>query len=157
MKRRLKAGSRKIKNQVVSIDFAKYFISGVIAFVVDSIVLNIVKFGLFENEGGQIFEIISVAKLISGTFGIAVSFYLNRRWSFRATSGRKRDQGTKMALSFLFSILIGSILLTGYEAILDYQSLIELGRLTPTIANGLTTGTLMLLNFFIYKFIVFKI
>lgn len=145
-----------VKQELLSDKFVKYFIAGLIAFAVDTIVLYILKEGVFHGDGQKIFDIIYTSKLISATFGIIVSFYLNRRWAFDARSGSVRKQGYKMAIVFAVNILLASIIFTIYFDLLDLQNIINFGDTQITIANAATTGTQMFINFFLYKFIVFK-
>lgn len=157
MKDKLFKHSVRIKNKINSVDVLKYVIAGFTAFIVDSIILNLLSLFVFDDGGGEIFGIISVAKFISGCFGISVSFYLNRTWSFKATDGELKNQMGRMALSFLFTILSGSIVYSLYLDILNTQEIMDFGDFAITLSNALTTGTLMVINFFIYKFIVFKL
>ncbi len=133
----------------------KYFVSGFTAFLVDTLVLNLVIFFVFGEEGTPLFGIITVPKLISGTVGIIVSFNLNRNWTFDAKAKPKFKQGIKMAWSYLLSIILGAILITFYSDLI--QEVLKLNEvLFPTIANVLTTASIMVLNYFIYKNFVFK-
>lgn len=144
---------KKVTKHLFSVSFLKYFISGVGAFAVDNIVLNILK---FSGLSAQLFGFIYIAKIISSSIGATVSFFLNRYWSFKATEVKVKSQAVKMFYIYIFSIILGAILYSVYYEVLIFQNIINFGDFSPTLANVSATGTQMFLNFFIYKFYVFK-
>jgi putative flippase GtrA len=93
---------------------------------------------------------------VSGSLGIIISFILNKYWTFSNQKSKLISQGYKMFISYVFSILLGAVLITLYINILTWQNVIYIGNVIPTMSNFLTVGTIMIMNFFIYKYIVFK-
>lgn len=144
---------KKVTKHIFSVSFLKYFISGVGAFAVDNVILNILK---FSGLSTQLFGFIYVAKIISSSIGATVSFFLNRHWSFKATEVKVKSQAVKMLYTYIFGIILGAILYSFYFEILVWQNIINFGDFSPTLANVTATATQMFLNFFIYKFYVFK-
>lgn len=145
---------RKATKHIFSASFLRYFISGVTAFSVDNIILNLLKFSGFNL---QLFGFIYFAKVISSTVGVIVSFVLNRYWSFKATEVKVKPQAIKMFYTFVFNIFLGALLYSIYFEIIQLQSFFSFGDFAPTLANIVATGTQMFITFFIYKFYVFKV
>jgi putative flippase GtrA len=146
----------KLRLEIFSEKFYRYFFSGVFAFGVDNLVLNILKFYVFEGNGAKILSVIYASKLISSLVGITVSFYLNRRWSFKANEGSMRKQIKRMLFVFIFiNILLAAILYSFIYDFLVWQNVLEFGKLSVTISNAITSGIIMFINFFTYKFVVF--
>lgn len=145
---------RKVTKHIFSVSFLRYFISGITAFSVDNIILNLLKFSGFNL---QLFGFIYFAKVISSTVGVIVSFVLNRHWSFQATEVSVKPQAIKMFCTFVLNIIIGALLYSIYFEIIRLQNIFSFGNFAPTLANIVATGTQMFITFFIYKFYVFKV
>lgn len=142
---------------LMSKTFLKFFVSGFSAFIIDTIILNILIFSLNDGvETAPLFGIVTTEKLVSGSLGIIISFILNKYWTFSNQKSKLISQGYKMFISYVFSILLGAVLITLYINILTWQNVIYIGNVIPTMSNFLTVGTIMIMNFFIYKYIVFK-
>lgn len=117
-----------------------------------------------------------IAKAISGTAAIVNSFYLNRRWVFRAEEG---GRGVRQGLRFIGATVIGVYIIQtsltqlfssswpilgeeSYKAI-DWIGLAGLlpGVLTEafvikTVAFSLATAVSLSWNFLLYKYWVFR-
>lgn len=148
---------RHFLGEIFSITFLKFFISGLTAFIIDTIILNVLIFSFNDGvETTPLLGFITVEKLLSGSVGITISFILNKYWTFSNSQKSLLVQSYKMVLSYLLSIFLGAILITLYINILAWQNIVYIGNAIPTVSNILTVGTIMILNFFIYKYIVFK-
>lgn len=147
---------KNIIKELASEKFAKFFIIGVTAFVIDSFVLYILQKSIFSHEESKLLGLIYTSKLFSSIVGVSVSFTLNRYWSFKATHNRVHGQAFRMAIVFGINIFISAVIYSVYYEILKYQNLIDLGDIAIPFANAATIGTMMISNFFIYKLVVFK-
>lgn len=119
-------------------------------------------------------ESVWVAKVISGTLAIAVSFYLNRTWVFR-TSGAPLVQaarfvtvtvigvyGIQTPLTHLFASVypgLGKTLYGALDAIRVtrvFPSVLTEALVIKTVAFALATSVSMTFNFLLYRFWVFR-
>lgn len=152
----LKENIQRILNELHSEKFMRFFIVGISAYVIDTMVLYLLQKTIFSHDDSQIFGLIYTSKLFSSTIGLSVSFMLNRYWSFKATHKSAYGQAAKMLAVFIMNIFVSAVIYTTYFELLKLQSLAELGDLAIPLANAATTGTMMISNFFIYKLVVFK-
>jgi putative flippase GtrA len=115
-----------------------------------------------------------IAKILSGTVAISISFYLNRRWVFRA-SGASFGQAARFLATAaigiygiqtsltqffassqpelgkeLYRVLQGTHLSTQLPSVLTEALAIK------TVAFALATSVSMTFNFLVYKFWVFR-
>ncbi len=151
MKQKLKKlGSKEIIKQ-----FAKYFVTGIGGFVVDTLVLLFIVQILGLGQGIKIFGLIYSAKIVSGVFGSIFVFFINRQWSFKATEGKMRNQALRMTLVFVMNIFVGAFIYSLYYDLKRILGIDLSEAALSTIANLFTAGTQMLINFFIYKYIVY--
>jgi len=115
-----------------------------------------------------------VAKLLSGTVAISISFYLNRKWVFRATGAAKVQAvrfatttivgvfGIQTALTQSFTTFypgLGRALYvvlkdTGLPA--DFPSVVTEPLAIKTTAFALATAVSMTFNFLLYRHWVFR-
>ena len=139
----------------VPFSFYKFFLTGVLAFIADTIVLNIAIHFLFNGDDKRLFEAVSVAKIFASITGIIVGFIINRNWSFKENKSQNaKKQGAKYSVVFFINLGLASIIFPIY---LDFISQISfLGGLQETVANMFTAGTIMFASYFLYKFFVFK-
>ncbi|MCA9381181.1 GtrA family protein [Candidatus Dojkabacteria bacterium] len=137
----------------------KYLFSGITGFIVDVVVLILVtEFVFHDSQGPKILGLIYTAKIISSVIGQSASFTLNRYWTFQSTGERILRQASKMLLIYLLNILIAALLYTLYFDLLSIVSNTQNDgdELMIFIANFLTSATQMVINFFFYKYFVFK-
>jgi putative flippase GtrA len=115
-----------------------------------------------------------VAKLISGTVAISISFYLNRRWVFRV-GGAPMGQAARFVattvlgvyaiqtpLTQLFSNSYPGLGKALYDVLRDTglagdsSSVFTEALAIKTVAFGLATSLSMTFNFLLYRFWVFR-
>jgi putative flippase GtrA len=115
-----------------------------------------------------------IAKLISGTVAISISFLLNRRWVFRA-SGAPLGQAARFLATAVVGIYGIQTSLTQffvssqpglgkalYSVLKDthlsgeFSSILTEALAIKTVAFALATLVSMTFNFFVYKFWVFR-
>jgi putative flippase GtrA len=116
-----------------------------------------------------------VAKLMSGTVAISISFLLNRSWVFGATSHRAMRQAAKFvaatavgvyAIQTPFTQLFASVFQAPGRALYDvlrdvgltdaFPSLLTQALATKTAAFALATCFSMTFNFLAYRYWVFR-
>ncbi|MCA9386441.1 GtrA family protein [Candidatus Dojkabacteria bacterium] len=137
----------------------RYLISGIIGFGVDLLILLFLIEVIFnDSQGPKIISLIYSSKLISSIIGQSVSFTINRYWTFNSITEHVYRQVVKMIMIFMLNIFIASILYSLYFDVLDLLLKGEQGgnSLTATISNFATSATQMILNFFFYKYFVFR-
>jgi putative flippase GtrA len=138
--------------KLFALKFTRYFICGVIAFLCDTAVLNFIRF--FLDADFEIFSLLYFSKLISSIVGLVVSFGLNRKFAFNDGKGKASSQLTKFFLTYVFGLAWANVLFS-----LNHYVLSEIGfsdGLATNGANVLGEGIKMFVNFFLYKFFVFK-
>lgn len=144
-----------IKNEIISFEFSRYFVAGVTGFLVDLLVLNILTFYFFNNDDPELIGIVSLSKLLSAFVGTTVSFLVNSQWSFKNKTGKFRSHAFRMIIVFFTNILLAALIYSLIIDIIELQKVIDFEKASPSLANFLTSAIQMLLNFFIYKYIVF--
>jgi putative flippase GtrA len=115
-----------------------------------------------------------IAKVLSGTVAISISFYLNRRWVFRA-NGRLLGQATR----FLTTAIIGTYgiqtsltqffasaqpdlgraffsVLQDIHLAAQFPNILTEALAIKTVAFALATSVSMTFNFLLYKMWVFR-
>ncbi|MFS8131202.1 MAG: GtrA family protein [Candidatus Dojkabacteria bacterium] len=149
-----------LKNRLFAIRFLRFFLSGGLAFLVDTGVLIIVKAVFFNGVDYKVLGTFSVAKLISGSFGIMVMFTLNRFWVFSESRGVSlRKQSARYLLVTVLNLIFASLLFPIFASLLsqvftsDYLLHISLFLI---LTNLLTEGSKMIISFFAYKYLVFR-
>lgn len=136
---------------------ARYFVSGVTAFLIDTMIFNFLIFFVFEENLVVLLPNLSLPKLISGSIGIIFSFLFNRYWTFKDSKGNTFLYSVKMLISYIAAILVGAMLVTVFLDIFNSIEILEaVDFIFPTAANFLTAATLMVVNYFVYKYFVFK-
>jgi putative flippase GtrA len=138
--------------KLFALKFTRYFICGVIAFLCDTAVLNFIRF--FLKIDFDLFSVIYFSKLISSIFGLIVSFGLNRKFAFNDGKSKASSQAYKFILTYIFGLVWANLLFS-----LNHYILSEIGfsdGLSTNGANVLGEGIKMFVNFFLYKFFVFK-
>lgn len=150
----------QLKNRLIAIRFFRFFLSGGLSFCVDTAVLILIKSLVFSGVDVKLLGTISIAKLVSGTFGIIVMFTLNRSWVFSESKEQSlKKQSAKYLAVTLVNLLIASILYGFFSGILSqvfpFEYLIHVS-LFVVIANLLTEATKMIISFFAYKYLVFR-
>ena len=112
-----------------------------------------------------------VAKLISGTVAISISFYLNRRWVFRVT-GAPMGQAARFVATTVLAVYAIQTPLTQlfansypglgkalYDVLKDAGlsgSVVTQALAIKTVAFALGTCVSMTFNFLLYRFWVFR-
>jgi len=143
--------------------FVRFFISGGISFLVDTIVLALTTFLIFQGQNVTILGTISIPKLLSAAVGLTTNFLLNRNWVFKVNNDRKiQNQAFKFILFSIINVFFASIIYNIYLGAIFYLADLvhfDINGLNNTIiliANLATEGTKMVISFFGYKYFVFK-
>lgn len=135
---------QRLKSLFLSKQFIKYFISGFSAFLVDFGLLNFQIYVLKFDP--LIFGYLRFANVISTLAGLTVTFLLNRYWAF---GERRNANAAKHGGKFIFSSTIVWIIHN-----LSYSGLVNIGLIAP-IAKLIVMAVQMVLNYFIYRFVIF--
>jgi putative flippase GtrA len=153
----------KLYNQLTAIKFVKFFLSGGLAFLIDTSILLAIKYLFFGGEDVQILGTVSIAKLISSTAGILFMFTLNRNWVFSENKNKRISiQGAKYIAVTITNLLIANLLFSFYLSELAYLATISsadtttLGGAITAFANLLSELSKMFISFFAYKYLVFR-
>lgn len=154
------ARSVKVINTVplankVPMSFYKFFISGVTAFIADTIVLNIFIHFVF-GEDIRFLDVLSVSKFIAASVGIVVGFVMNRNWSFRhkKDTAATKNQAMRYGVVFVVNLVLASLIFPLYKDLLTSAGIPD--ELTATAANILTTSNIMFVSYSLYRVFVFK-
>lgn len=154
----MKEKIKKVGSIALQTRFVKFFISGVSAFLVDLVILNLVSYIFFEGGNYSLFELVSVPKLVSASIALLFNFYLNRRWVFQVESTSATRQGVKFIAVAFLNLIVASIFFDIYHEIV--AQFFSNGALTPalinTISNFASEATKMIFSFVLYKYFVFK-
>lgn len=149
-----------LKNRLFAITFLRFFLSGVLSFLIDTGILISLKAFAFNGVDVKILGTISLAKLISGTVGIILMFALNRVWVFtKSKEGSLKKQTAKYLIFTFLNLIFASILFSFYSTlVLQFFGNDIASHLTisVTLANLFTEGTKMVISFFAYKYLVFR-
>ena len=90
-----------------------------------------------------------IATTIGSVNGAFVSFYLNRWWAFKSSSGELRSQAVRYIATLIFSILLNSL---GVYLLENYTTV------PFVIMRILVTGLVgVFINYPLYKHFVFKV
>lgn len=135
----------KFKSLLLSKEFQKFFISGILAFIVDFGLLNLQVY-IFKFEL-TLFGLIFVPNLISTIAGITFNFLMQRHWTFNS---REKDRAVKEGGKFL---LVQGINLVVFNGLL-FGLLIQLSIVVP-IAKIITNGLQMINSYILFKYFVF--
>ena len=90
---------------------------------------------------------INVAKPIGYVCGMANSFVVNKKWTFKTGNNATKKELIKFVIVNACMLGLSLLLIYIFKSTLD---------LNDTIANILSTGTVMVINFFVSNFWVFK-
>jgi putative flippase GtrA len=135
----------------------KYFLSGILSFVIDNFVLIIVTATIlkdYEKQDILILGFLSTAKTISSSIGLTFSFILNRQWAFKATDGNIKKQIIKFIFVFVFNFFFAILLYTIFSQILF---LLKLSRTMVKLLSNLSAETIKMITTFVwYKYFVFN-
>lgn len=143
-----------LKKNFLSKKFLAFFTVGLTAFVIDTAVLNIIRFIIYDGKDPQVFGLIFLSKLVSSTFGLATSFFLNRNITFKETNEKTGVSAVKFIISQAFILLTANVLFVSYSSFL--VQVIDKETIVANFSNVLTEGTKMILSFIVYKHFVFK-
>jgi putative flippase GtrA len=132
--------------------FTRFFISGSTAFLCDTLTLNLIRFVLKVDF--DVLGVIYFSKLTSSLVGISVSFILNKKLAFNDANGTMKSHVSRFAIAYFFSLAWGNLLFSGVRFLLVQGSLGD--SLASNVANIIAEGTKMFVNFFVYKYFVFK-
>ena len=149
--------------KLLKIKFVKFFITGLSAFAIDLILLNIFSFLFFRGTNYSILNIISVPKLMSSTVALIWGFIINRNWVFSAKTQSYKRQAVKYIAYSIFNVIFGSVLFNFFYPILSSVSgVLNLSEnlekaLSNTLANVITAAIQMCTSFVAYKYLVFTV
>ncbi len=136
---------------LVAREMLKFGAVGALAFIIDTGLFNLLRFGL--GEGGVLVDKPLTAKVISASVATLFAWLGNRLWTFRHR--KSPSAGTELALFFGFNvagmgIALSCLAISHY--VLDFTS----ARADNISANGigLVLGTLF--RFWAYRTFVFK-
>ncbi|MEP7103813.1 MAG: GtrA family protein [Candidatus Dojkabacteria bacterium] len=155
----MKSKITNLIHKLLALKFMRFLISGIFAFSIDTGILIFVKIVLFNGTDYKLFQVLSIAKLISASVGMITMFMLNRAWVFvESKNGNVKKQGAKYILINLVTLVIASILYSFYYSVIT--TFLSGTTINTTIlislANFLTEGTKMVISFFAYKYLVFR-
>jgi putative flippase GtrA len=128
----------------ISPQFLRFFVIGFGVFIVDFTILNtlvyLVDFDVF------VLGIISLANVVSTTVGLILTFILNRYWTF-GIKGRSRMGSQSMKF-------LGTAIVVWVLHQIAFGSLVQLGVIHP-VSKIIVMAVQMVVNFLLYKFVVF--
>ena len=138
------------RGEVVSAKFAKYFVVGILAFIVDA--------GSFYVIRNAFSTTILVANACAVTAGASVSFVLNHIWVFkhkvsaRASTLRLVIFFGNAILGFAFSTLVvhTASAISRHSRFASHVALVELFAKVGAI------GVIVLWNYFVYRTVIFR-
>lgn len=136
--------------------FIRFALIGALNTLVDLLVLN-VETVITGMTTGRAY---ALQKGISFLFGVACSYYFNKRWAFEDRS--KGPQGVKLslfmtisAIGALVNVTVASASVTYLRPMVHYYEAIS-GQIWVNIGALLGTAAALAWNFLGYKFFVFK-
>jgi len=136
---------------VLSIQFIKFLLVGVLNTGIDFGVLNLLMFSTGITSGFYY----SVFKAISFTCGVTNSYIWNKRWTFKKGKNLEKKEFSKFftisLIAFGVNIGVASILVNIVGPIGGISPYVW-ANISALAAAGFTT----LINFFGYKYLVFK-
>jgi len=136
---------------VLSIQFIKFLLVGVLNTGIDFGVLNLLMFSTGITSGIYY----SVFKAISFICGVTNSYIWNKRWTFKKGKSLEKKEFSKFfiisLMSFGVNICVASILVNIIGPIGGISPYVW-ANISALAAAGFTT----LINFFGYKYLVFK-
>ncbi|KWT86952.1 GtrA family protein [Candidatus Magnetominusculus xianensis] len=142
-------GAKNIKQ------FISFALIGVLNTFVDLLVLNIETVITGMKTGTPY----ALQKGISFLFGVACSYYFNKRWAFKDKSTER--QGVKFSIFMIISVVgalinvaVAAVSVTYLRPILNYEVLSA--QVWVNIGALLGTAAALAWNFLGYKFFVFK-
>jgi putative flippase GtrA len=118
----------------------RYVVVGVSSLAVDYSIL-LVLFHIFGVN-------VAIASIIAMVCGLVVNFMLNKLWSFKAEGGAK--QSVKQAVLYGTLVVI-NLAFTSWFA--SYMLTFHIG---PEISKLVSTATITLWNYALYKVLIFK-
>lgn len=135
----------KLKSLLLSKEFQKFFVVGILAFFIDFGLLNlqvyIFKFNLV------LFGFVFVPNVISYIASITFGFFAQKLWTFGQKSKKEAaKEGGKFVIVSILNLVVYNAFFFGF--------LYNLGVFIP-IAKIITTGTQMISSFVLYKYFVF--
>lgn len=131
--------------------FIKFASTGVLAFIVDFLLLNFLFYILglktyLSIDLSFIKLSISVANMISTLVSIILIYIINSRWTFKLNAQTSANQTTKFTIVIIFNYIISNIL---------FGFFVNLGLVEP-LTKILVIGLQACWTFFLYKFFVFN-
>ena len=117
----------------------KFCITGGLNTIIDFVITTVLNVVLHLN--------INVAKPIGYLCGMANSFVMNKKWTFKTESRTTKKELIKFVLVNACMLGLSLVLINGFKTYLS---------LGDTISNLLSTAIVMIINFLISNFWVFK-
>ncbi len=117
----------------------KFCITGGLNTIIDFVITTLLNVVLHLN--------INVAKPIGYLCGMANSFVMNKKWTFKTESRTTKKELIKFVLVNACMLGLSLVLINGFKTYLS---------LGDTISNLLSTAIVMIINFLISNFWVFK-
>ena len=117
----------------------KFCVTGGLNTIIDFVITTLLNAVLRLN--------INVAKPIGYLCGMANSFVMNKKWTFKTENGSTKKELVKFVLVNACMLGLSLLLINVFKTCLNFGD---------TLSNLLSTGIVMVINFLISNFWVFK-
>ena len=117
----------------------KFCITGGLNTIIDFVITTLLNVVLHLN--------INVAKPIGYLCGMANSFVVNKKWTFKTGNAATKRELIKFIIVNACMLGLSLLLINLFKSTFEMHD---------TLANLLSTGTVMVINFFVSNFWVFK-
>lgn len=132
--------------------FARFFVVGFSAFLIDA---GLLSFQVFVLEFNPFIEFrllgllvsISIANAFSVLVALFVSFWLQRMWTFKSTNNNIAREGGRFAAVTASTYILNNLVYGFFVVSIGLHEL---------VAKVLVTGLQMVWSFTLYKLVVFK-
>jgi len=128
--------------------FIKFFVIGVVNFLIDFSVLNLLSFTTGINKG----IVAALFSAVSFLVANANSYFLNKRWTFKENN-KNSNYKTFLAISAL-GIAVNILIIYIFTTFVSQPYFSDIVWLN--ISKMVATGFVMFFNYFGYKKFVFK-